>query len=104
MFVVVHLLSSKKRIILPESFIHDLSEESLKNVGVNANHKYLIYWSKNSIGDGINAPELNCVPNFSLVVSDIYPPENDAIEACYIAQLKRFFSKCKSTFFMVTIA
>lgn len=90
MFVVVYLLKPGVRIIIPENFVHDLCEQTLKNIGRNSNHKYLIYWSKNVNGDGI------CQPNFGAPLSDHYPPQNDAIEACYIAQLKYFFRKYKN--------
>lgn len=93
MFVVIHLLKSNKRIIIPENFIFDLCEQRLKNSGCNTNHKYLIFWSKNAIGDGENVPDIHCKPNFKAPVSSIFPPANDAIEACYEAQLRCFFSK-----------
>lgn len=98
MFVVVFLISPKKRIIIPEHFVYDLCEERLKNSGCNKNHTYLIYWSKNSVGDGENAPDIDCVPNFNAPVSEIFPPENDAMEACYKVQLRSFFSKCISLY------
>lgn len=93
LFVVVQLIEPKKRIIIPESFIFDLCEQSLKNVGCNSNHRYLIYWSKNVLGDETNAPDISCTPNFNLPLSIAYPPENNLIETCYNAQLKRFFSE-----------
>lgn len=93
LFVVVYLVEPKKRIILPENFIYDLCEVSLKNNGRNSNHKYLIYWSKNAIGDGSFAPDFKIEPNFDAPLSHIYPPENDVIEACYIAQIKLFVGK-----------
>lgn len=93
LYVVVQLLEPRKRIIIPESFIFDLCEQSIKNVGRNSNHRYLIYWSKHALGDETNAPDLNWKPNFGLPLSKVYPPGNDLDESCYAVQLKYFFSK-----------
>lgn len=93
MFVVVQLIEAKKRIIIPESFIFDLHEESLKNMGCNSNHRYLIYWSKDALDDEKTVPDANCTPKFDLPLSKDYPPQNDVIETCYHAQLKHFFGK-----------
>lgn len=97
LYVVVQLLEPKQRIIIPENFIFDLCEQSLKNVGRNSNHRYLIYWSKNAIADGTNVPDINVEPNFGLPLSKVYPPENGLNESCYIAQLKYFYSEYKQT-------
>lgn len=93
LFVVVNLLKPKKRIIIPENFIFDSCEERLKNSGCNNNHKSKIYWSKNAIGDGETAPDIIGTPNFNAPMHDIFPPNDDVMEACYEAQLRSFFSK-----------
>lgn len=93
LYVVVHLLEPRKRIIIPESFIFSLCEQSLKNVGKNSNHSYLIYYSKSVLGDGTSAPDVNCVPDFRLPLSKVFPPDDNSEEACYMAQLKYFFSE-----------
>lgn len=97
LFVVVQLIKPKTRIVVPESFIYDLNEESLKNNGCNHNFSYLIYWSKHALGDGSNTPDTNWVPNFNAPLSDVYPPENDLAEVCYKGALKHFFGKHKLT-------
>lgn len=93
LYVVVQLLEPNKRIIVPESFIFDLCEESLKNVGRNPNHQYLVYWSNLALGDGTAEPDTTCKPKFHLPLSQSYPPE-ELLEACYLAQIKMFFGKC----------
>lgn len=101
LFVVVQLLDTRKRIIIPESFIFDLCEQSIKNVGRNSNHRYLIYYSKIALGDGTSAPDVNWVPKFQLPLSKVFPPEGNLDEACYIGQLKYFFSEYKQCIFGV---
>lgn len=94
MLVVVHLVKPKRRIIVPESFVFDLNEENLKNSGNNANVTYLIYWSKEALGDEKNSPNHDRLPNFNAPLSEIYPPNNGLSEACYKARLIHFCSKC----------
>lgn len=94
MFVVVHLIEPKKRIIVPENFILGLSEQSLKNYGTNSNINYTVYWSKDALGDENNEPNANHETNFRLAKSNVYPPD-DLRETCYNARLKYFFSKNK---------
>lgn len=93
MFVVVHLVDVKKRIIVPENFIFDLSQENLKNNGCNKNFTYLAYWSHTALGDENSAPNINCQPNFTAPISKIFPPGDDLQEACYTVRLKKFFGK-----------
>lgn len=95
LYVVIQLLEPRKRIIIPESFIFNLCEQSLKNVGKNSNHRYLIYYSKSALGDETSAPDVNWAPNFQLPLCKVFPPENNIDDACYIAQLKYFFSEYK---------
>lgn len=74
LYVVIQLLEPRKRIIIPESFIFNLCEQSLKNVGKNSNHRYLIYYSKSALGDETSAPDVNWAPNFQLPLCKVFPP------------------------------
>lgn len=87
MFVVVFLLDEKKHIIVPEEFICELDEQSLKNVGKNAHFRYKIYWTPLN-DEGI--PIAGYVPNFNLVKSTTFSVDG---EACYVGKIKKFFSK-----------
>lgn len=93
MLVVVQLEKLKKRLIVPESFVFDLNEENLKNNGNNGHFTYLVYWSREALGDGSISPNQHCVPNFDAQASEIYPPDNGLTEACYKARLVHFCSK-----------
>lgn len=84
MFVVVVITNLKKRIVIPEQWIYDVNEQSLKNYGVNSNRNVLIFWS-NSALDSNNRPDATYKPNFSAPNSEEYPPLND--EACYLARI-----------------
>lgn len=89
MFVVVFLVDPKVHVIVPEEFIFNLDEQSLKNVGKNGNFKYKVFYAENCIDEnGIQNYE--CVPNFNLADCIEFPPVG---EACYIGKLKRFFSE-----------
>lgn len=90
MFVVVFLCDAKKHIIVPQNFIFGLSQQSLNNNGRNRNHKFLIFYSENALCGEI--PNSEYPANFSLNVSDIFPPTGRN-EACYSAQIKYFFGK-----------
>lgn len=84
MFVVVFLTKVKKRIVIPEQWIFDLNQQSLKNYGVNSNRNVLIFWS-NSAKDADNRPDVSYAPNFTAPFSNAYPPLHD--QACYLARL-----------------
>lgn len=90
MFVVVFLCGAKKHIIVPQTFISGLSQQSLNNDGKNRNRKYLVFWSESAICNEI--PNLNYTPNFESNISDIFPPVGRN-EACYFAHIKYFFGK-----------
>lgn len=89
MFVVVFLIEPKVHVIVPEQFIFDLNEESLKNVGKNGNFHYKIFWSENALTvDG--APDSGYKPNFDSPESKVFPPIGSA---CYVGKLKKFCSE-----------
>lgn len=89
MFVVVFLVDSKKHIIVPEEFVFDLDEESLKNKGKNPNFRYTVFWSENALDEN-GIPRAEYVPDFNLVKVIDFPPIGDA---CYLGQVKKFYSK-----------
>lgn len=93
MFVVVHLIEAKKRIIVPEKFILGVSEQSLKNYGTNSNRTHTVYWSKVAYGEEKSAPDDTCETDFRLAKSKIHPPKDDLIETCYDARLLYYYSK-----------
>lgn len=98
LLVVVQLVKPKKRIIVPENFVYDLDEEKLKNVGKNGNVTYKVYWSKAALGDEKYAPNEQLIPNFNAAWCEIYPPNDDLVEACYKARIITFYSKCQFFF------
>lgn len=83
LFVLVQLEEFKKRVIVPESFVHDVNEEHLKSAGASHNAPYSVYWSKQAIGDEQSAPDSTFIPNFNAPIAKAYPPENNLVEACY---------------------
>lgn len=90
-FAVVYLIDAKKHIVVPENHIFDLNQAKLKNIGVNRNQNFKIFWSS----------QTNSMPNFNSNRSYIFPPATD--EACYIGRIYKFFSKCFASFFLITV-
>lgn len=89
MFIVVFLVDAKKHIIVPEEFIFNLDEESLKNKGKNPSFRYTVFWSENAL-DANGVPQADYLPDFNLTKSIDYPPIGDA---CYLGQIKKFHSE-----------
>lgn len=95
MFAVVVLLTKpREHIIVPESYIFGLEklEDDLKTWGANKQHDHLIFWSKHLLDDDIITDETN-PPDFSLTISENFPPSSEANVGCYFGRIKRFFSK-----------
>lgn len=79
-FVLAFLTEVKKHIVVPEQFVFDLNQLKLKNLGVNRNQNFKIFWSNN----------VDCTtPNFDAPRSEVHPPINE--EACYIGRVYRFY-------------
>lgn len=100
MFVVVYIHAAKKYIVVPEEWCYDINQEKLKNHGCNANQKIRIFWSFHGI-DGHGCPDSQYPANFELGLADEYPPENDAMEACYVVNTVHYYSKYKNTIICV---
>lgn len=101
MFVVVFLTVPKKITVIPEEFILDLNERSLKNYGCNSNQSRRIFFSKewfqNQV-DGVNLDK-KFTPNFNLPASNVYPLPNDVDDGVYIAHLRKFEGTAFHSFF-----
>lgn len=95
-YAVVLLVKSRKKIVIPEGWIKDLTGAKLKNYGVNANQKFLIFWSNDKVsgavtGEGI--PNLAFEPNFSAPLREAFDID---IVACYISNVIKYFGKQKT--------
>lgn len=95
MFVVVYLCEAKKHIVVPQTFIFELSQQNLNNYGRQRLKKFLVFWSKKALVGEDEMPMPDYTPNFGLNVSSTYPPEGIE-ESCYIGQIKYFFGKFMS--------
>lgn len=95
MFVVVYLCEAKKHIVVPQTFIFELSQQNLNNYGRQRLKKFLVFWSKKAFVGEDEMPMPDYTPNFGLNVSSTYPPEGIE-ESCYIGQIKYFFGKFMS--------
>lgn len=95
MFVVVHIKSAKKNVVVPENWIYDINQELLKNKGVNGNRDILVFWSLDGLVDDI--PNDEYAPNFTVEKAEAFPLPSGVKEACYIARMVRYFGK-KSDF------
>lgn len=92
MLVVVYLNVAKKKIIIPQNWILALNQETLNNVGKASYQKRRIFWSSHGLScDEI--PDDSIAPNFGLPLSKVFPPPENVIETCYIAQVKRYCGK-----------
>lgn len=102
MFVVVLIKVVKKYVVIPESWIYDVSEEKLKNNGVNRNQDVLIFWSNDAIGED-ERPDGEYEPNFNLEILSVHPPTNGIAHGCYIGRIIRYFGKKNYLFIYVYI-
>lgn len=96
MFVVVYLVDANAYTVVPKEFVYQLIEENVLNKGVNSNQNRLIYFSNelfDVLQSGVDNGHETHIPNFNLPTTQEYPPPNDLLETCYIARLKKFFSK-----------
>lgn len=95
MLVLVYLSDPKQHTVVPESFIYDLNERSLKNRGVNRNQNRLIYFSRQwfeNMEQNRNLDE-EFVPNFHCPLTIEYPLPNGLVETCFIGRMIRFVCK-----------
>lgn len=92
MFVVVFSREPKCSTVIPEEFILDLNQKSLKNNGVNRNQDRRIYFSKEWFENQTAKINLEqpFEPNFNLPLNNVYPLPNNVEEACYIGRLIKF--------------
>lgn len=88
MFVVVLIKSLKRYVVVPEEWVFDINEQSLKNNGVNRNRNVLMFWSENGIGND-NEPDHEYKPNFTLKKETVFPPPDG--QGCYIVRMIHFY-------------
>lgn len=95
MYVVVYLRDAKCYTVIPEEFILDLDEKTVKNNGINRNQHRRIYFSKQWFENQTNGINLNksFEPKFGLPCTEVYPLANNVIEACYIGRMIKFEGK-----------
>lgn len=93
---VVVLLTKPERqhCIVPENCIFGLDklQDDLKTWGVNRKCDHLVFWKRSFLDDNV-LPDLQENPNFQLTPCDVFPPPAEIDSACYMARIKRFFSK-----------
>lgn len=93
---VVVLLTEPERhhCIVPENCILGLDDlqDQLKTWGVNRKCNHLVYWQRSFLDDNV-IPDSQDTPNFGLTTRNDFPPPADVDSACYMARVKRFFSK-----------
>lgn len=92
MLVIVFLEDAKKHTVVPESFIYDLNEKNLKNLGVNRNQRRLVYFSKQWFENMERKVNLGdeFVPNFHHPITKDYPLPEGLAETCFIGRLIHF--------------
>lgn len=100
MFVVVFLSGPKKLTVVPENFIFDLNERKLKNLGVNSNQRYRIYFSKGWFQNQINGVNLEheFIPNFRLPATNVYPLPDNVAEAVFFGYMRKLECKTQKKF------
>ena len=102
MLVVVYLKEAGGYTVVPEQFIYQLNERTLKNIGVNRNQDRLIYFSVD-VFEKLERNEVveQYAPNFNLPVSVVYPLPNEYTETCFIGRLIKFEGKYIFHFFIM---
>lgn len=95
--VVVLTTKTRHHVIVPEKYIYGLDKEeaALKTWGVNNQHKHIIYWKRDFLDDSV-MPNSNDQPNFSLSLSQVFPPPAGIDSACFECRVKQFFCECYS--------
>lgn len=93
---VVVLLTEHERqhCIVPENYVHGLDklQDQLKTWGVNRKCNHLVFWKRSFLDDNM-IPDSQETPNFRLTPRNDFPPPAGIDSACYMARVKRFFSK-----------
>lgn len=91
---VVVLKEPREHVIVPEKYIYGLDklQGELKTWGVNSKVNHLIFWKRSFLDDNV-IPDSSEDANFNLTPRDDFPPPPEIDSACYIARVKRFFSK-----------
>lgn len=103
---VVVLLTEPERhhVIIPENYIYGLDklQDQLKTWGVNSKRNHLVFWKRSFLDDTV-IPDSQESPNFEMTPQNDFPPPEGIDSACYLARVKRFFSKydfSRSQFFL----
>lgn len=92
--VVLLIEPERQHCIVPENYIYGLDElqDQLKTYGVNNKRNHLIFWKRSFLDDNI-VPDSQEIPNFQLTPRNDFPPPAGIDSACYLARVKRFYSK-----------
>lgn len=92
--VVVILVQPRVHCILPEKYIYGIKEieADIKTWGIQKQHKYLVFWSRDLLDDEMVSNGIFGTPDFDLIPSAEFPPAN-MNPACYYAKIKQFFRK-----------
>lgn len=92
--VVVLLTEPKHHVIIPENYIYNLDkfQHVLKTWGVNKSHDHLVFWKQSFLDDNL-VPDSKENANFNLEPLQAFPPPPTVTSACFLARIKRFFSK-----------
>lgn len=92
MFVVVFLRDANCYTVVPEEFILDVNEKTVKNYGINRNQHRRIFFSKEWFENQVIKVNLEqqFVPNFDLPYTAVYPLPIHMGETCYIGRMIKF--------------
>lgn len=96
MFVIVYLIQPRVHTVVPHKFVYELSHVNLYNNGINSNQSRLIYFSTelfDALKNGDEIDENEYVPNFNIPISVNYPLQNNIVESCFIARLRKFYGE-----------
>lgn len=101
--ILVYLVHARKNTVVPEKFVYSLHDIKLKNLSVNRNQNYRIYFSQELFDLMKNGEEpIDMQPNFSLPITKNYPLENGVTETCFIGRTKKFYGKLYFIFILLT--
>lgn len=94
MLLVVYLYEAERYTVVPEEFVFQLNERSLKMNGVNTNQNRRIYFSTECfeiLQQNGNVEQFK--PNFNLPITKIYPLPDNLMETCFYGRMYCFEGK-----------
>lgn len=80
-YYVAYFFEAKKFEVILENWIKDFVEEKVKTYGINTSQQHLVFWSH----------DFNEAADFNVPKQTTFPPVGG--NACFLAKIKRIFSK-----------